>query len=1167
MAEQPPTTPSSPPSSLPFPPPTAPFPTDQEGAAEQHPTRAYIPPGASVLGGPGLDGDVAALPGGRYEIHGEIAHGGMGAILKGRDVFLARDLAVKVLLQRHQDHPEISRRFVEEAQIAGQLQHPGVVPVYDLGRLPDQRLFFTMKLVKGQTLAALLARRSDPSCDRPQLLKVFEQVCNTVAYAHARKVIHRDLKPQNVMVGAFGEVQVMDWGLAKVLTPPGTALEEPAAPAPSSAIRTVRTETADEGSQVGSVLGTYDYMPPEQARGAVHQLDERCDVFALGAMLCEILTGYPPYTGPTRDAVFAKAAHGDLAEAWVRLNDCGAEEELLRLARACLAADPRERPRDAGAVARDLSTYLASVQERLRAAELAATAARTKAAEERKARRLTLALAVSVLATVFLAGAGWLWIDRDRERRRAEQARQEAKRRAETSRQVEQALAEATQLRARARATPGDDPTPWAAALAAARRAEGRLAAAETGADPSLRRRVATLVADLEGEGRRRRQAARDRRMLARLEAINLRQTNTRGKYFDLALADRDYTRAFRAYGVNVLSLPAPKAAALLKARAIGGRLALELDHWSQVRRGAGGTGWQRLLRIARLTDPDPWRNALRRAQTRGDRQALLRLARTADLDRLPPMSLYLLGIGLSRLGEIPAGVKLLHQAQRRHPDDFWITYQLAYLLAVARPPRLDEAVRFFSAAVALRGQSAGVRLNLGNVLLDQGKIDQAVACYRDALRLHPDFFSAHYNLGIALRRKGDFDEARSAFRAALRLQPQSPEALCELGTVLHRLGQTDAAIRLLRRAQRLRPKYAQAHNNLGNAWRSKNDLDKAMREYRRAIALEPNFAEAHFNLGMTLDTRGQLDQAIVEYQRAVQCKKDFAGAYFNLGGALRDRGKLTEAAAALRQVIHLQPANPAARYQLGRILALQGRPADAAVQYREAIRLRSDHPRYHFDLGFALQNQGLFRAALAAFEQGRKVAKHLVWAKRGRDWAAACQRLIELDKNLPQILEGKRKPAGTDERLQLALLCLNYKQLPVAAARFYREAFADRPALVADWKKAYRHTAARAAARAAAGHGRDALLIDAKARAGWRKQALAWQTADLELIARDLQGGAAPARALARQALQQWQKDRDFTDLRGAEALALLPEVERKGWRKLWARVEKLLKQPAGPK
>ena len=139
---------------------------------------------------------------------------------KGRDTDLGRDLAIKVLLDSHKDKPEVIQRFVEEAQIGGQLQHPGIAPVYELGQFADQRPFFSMKLVKGDTLSKLLSNRDDPAADRSKLIGIFEQVCQTMAYAHSRGVIHRDLKPANIMVGAFGEVQVMDWGLAKVLSVP-----------------------------------------------------------------------------------------------------------------------------------------------------------------------------------------------------------------------------------------------------------------------------------------------------------------------------------------------------------------------------------------------------------------------------------------------------------------------------------------------------------------------------------------------------------------------------------------------------------------------------------------------------------------------------------------------------------------------------------------------------------------------------------------------------------------------------------------------------------------------------------------------------------------------------------------------------------------------------------
>src|SRR5262249_32200890 len=174
--------------------------------------------------------------------------------------------------------PEVVQRFREEAQVGGQLQHPGVVPVYELGRAGDGRPYFTMKLVKGVTLARLLKERASPAQERPRFLKVFEQVCQAVAYAHSRRAVHRDLNPANVMVGAFGEVQLMDWGLAKVLGPaPATDQEQLTLGGTGVTIPTVvrvsRTETTSAETQEGDVLGTPAYMPPEQALGEVNRLD------------------------------------------------------------------------------------------------------------------------------------------------------------------------------------------------------------------------------------------------------------------------------------------------------------------------------------------------------------------------------------------------------------------------------------------------------------------------------------------------------------------------------------------------------------------------------------------------------------------------------------------------------------------------------------------------------------------------------------------------------------------------------------------------------------------------------------------------------------------------------------------------------------------------------
>ncbi len=357
----------------------------------------------------------------RYQLQGEIARGGMGAILKGRDTDLGRDLAIKVLLDQHKDRPDVIQRFIEEAQIGGQLQHPGIAPVYELGQFSDRRPFFSMKLIKGETLSKLLADRKDPTVDRGKFLGIFEQVCQTMAYAHTRGVIHRDLKPANIMVGSFGEVQVMDWGLAKVLLAGGVADEMKSREMQQgqSFIQTLRSkvgsdvpgEAATVGSQtqMGSVMGTPAYMPPEQALGEIDHLDERADVFGLGAILCEILTGQPPYVGADGAMVFRLASRGKLEDCVARLDVCGADAELIALTKQCLQLEPADRPRNASELAQRVSRYLESVETRLRETEFARVAAQTRAEEIGRRHRLAFAAGTAIVASLMVGIGVSVW--------------------------------------------------------------------------------------------------------------------------------------------------------------------------------------------------------------------------------------------------------------------------------------------------------------------------------------------------------------------------------------------------------------------------------------------------------------------------------------------------------------------------------------------------------------------------------------------------------------------------------------------------------------------------------------------------------------------------------------------------------------------------------------
>jgi serine/threonine-protein kinase len=669
-----------------------------------------------------------------YEILGELGHGGMGEVFRGRDPELGRELAVKILREDCLDEPRTVQRFVEEAQIGGQLQHPGVVPIYEAGRLPDQRPYFTMKLVEGRTLAALLKERKGPADDLPRFLKIFEQICQTLAYAHSKGVIHRDLKPLNVMVGAFGEVQVMDWGLAKVL---------------GGGVRTVRTEAPEARSASGSVLGTPAYMAPEQACGDVEGLDTRCDVFGLGAILCEVLTGAPAYRGQGMSELLRQAARGDTADAFARLDACGAEAELIALAKTCLAAEPSDRPADARVVAEAMTAHLAAVQERVRQAELAKAAAQAKAAEERKRRRLTLALAATVLLALTAGGATAFWVQQDRATRAAADARQAAARAAKaaaTERDVAAALEDATVLRGQALGL-HNNPAKWNAtlteALLAVKQAQGLLDSGEGGDD--LRGRVAALRSELED-------ADRDRRMIARLEEARFQESAVgQENGFDDAGAAALYAKAFREDDPDWDSLDTATAAAHVVVRAIREDLSAALEDWANYTPNQRDR--ERIRAILQAADPDPasFRNRWNAAAKQKDVDGLRRLAAAAEAQEQPAVRLVDFARTLVQLGAAPEAVKLLKEANERHPGDFWIVFELAFACESTKPTATDEAIRYYTAALMARPDSPVAHSNLGNALYDKHRLDDAIAEYHKALQIQSDYALAHNNLGTAL--------------------------------------------------------------------------------------------------------------------------------------------------------------------------------------------------------------------------------------------------------------------------------------------------------------------------------------------------------------------------------------------------------------------------------
>jgi serine/threonine-protein kinase len=279
----------------------------------------------------------------------------MGVVYEALDLQLERSVAIKSLKVRG-NRPSQLKRFLREARITSRLNHPGVMAIHEFGQTGDGRAFMVMRLLRGQTLRQILDARAGAADDLPRLLAAFLQACQAVAYAHAAGVIHRDLKPANIMVGEYSLVTVMDWGLAKLLDDPQPDVvfsDED------------REETLEEfHTACGTVFGTPGYLAPEQARGEIDRVDRRTDVFGLGCILCEILTGVPAYRGTTPVEVWRQAEEGDTAATLARLEACDGPEALLTLARACLAIDPEQRPADAGEIVEALVAHLESGQRR-----------------------------------------------------------------------------------------------------------------------------------------------------------------------------------------------------------------------------------------------------------------------------------------------------------------------------------------------------------------------------------------------------------------------------------------------------------------------------------------------------------------------------------------------------------------------------------------------------------------------------------------------------------------------------------------------------------------------------------------------------------------------------------------------------------------------------------
>jgi serine/threonine protein kinase/Flp pilus assembly protein TadD len=709
---------------------------------------------------------------GDFRIVREIGRGGMGVVYEAVQVSLGRRVALKVLPFAGALDGKHLQRFQNEAQAAAHLHHPNIVPVYFVGCERGVH-YYAMQLIEGQTLAAVIhelrrwagAEPEGPAGPREPVSEfvgglvwgpgapepsgidpcgpsaalaaahppkdpaffrtaagLAVQAARALEHAHQLGVVHRDVKPANLLVDGQGKVWVTDFGLAQV----------------QNDTRLTRT---------GDVMGTLRYMSPEQALAQPAGVNHRTDLYSLGATLYELLTLAPTFTGRDRHELLRQIAFEEPRP--LRRVNPSVPADLETIVLTAMAKDPAERYATAQELADDLERFVKDEPIRARRPTLAHRGRRWA----RRHQTLVWAAALSLLAALAVLAASAGWIVRDRSARRAKFAAD-----------LQVALKEAQEAQREGH---------LARAQAAAQRAEGLLE--EGAAEPDLAGQVRNLLGELAEE-------EADRRLVARLEELRLLQAevNVEESRFVLERALPDYRQAFRERGLWEDMMTAEEAAAHLRGRPakVRGTLLTALDHCLILARfqKAPEEGW--LRQVLSAADTDTWRQRVRAARERNDRPALEQLAREVDVAAQPPEALFLLDISLRQRGARESAVALLRRAQEVFPGDFWINHDLGLALLDCQPPRCEDAVRFLTAAVALRPSSPGVRLNLGCAFEWKGRPEEAAAAYRQAVTLRPDYAMAHHSLGRVLRKRGEFAQALAAHRQGFALDPKRAEDL-----------------------------------------------------------------------------------------------------------------------------------------------------------------------------------------------------------------------------------------------------------------------------------------------------------------------------------------------------------------------------------------------------
>jgi len=822
-------------------------------------------PAAGDLAAPS---DLPQIPG--YEVEGVLGHGGMGVVYRAWHLRLNRAVALKMLLAGPCARQEELERFLREAQAIAGLRHPNVVQVYDVGDV-DSRPYFTMELVEGGNLADQIQGVPQPGHQAAALVATLAEAIHG---AHQSGIVHRDLKPANILLTREGTPKVTDFGLAR------------------------RLEGNGGLTLSGTPVGTPSYMAPEQARGDKGAVGPATDIYALGTILYELLTGRPPFRAETAVATLQQVV-ADEPVPPARLNP-RVPRDLAVICLKCLYKEPPKRYASAAALAEDLRRFLRGEPIAARPAGRVERLARW--ARRRPAAAALLAVTLFVAATV-LGSAGWLigqWIV--------------------TARAVEADLREADRLQQQ---------SAFSEAGAALEQARSRLG----DGGPFWMYPVVEA-------------ARRDHQFHVRLETIRLnRSTLAEGQLhhgallrFNKARADRDYAEAFRNQGLGESPDDTEGVAARVRASKWVAHIVAALEDWAVSAADPARQDW--LLGVARRADPDPWRDRVRDPATWRHGKALAELAQAAPLAEQPVPLLLALGERLTGTGE--DGVGFLRRVREQYPDDFWANFTLALAVHGAeRHPGGDPApaLAYYEKALKIRPQSAAVLNDVGLVQIDKYWIWDAAATLHRLVKTDPRFAPGLNNLGLALERKGYWPLAVLTYQDALEIDPQLAAAHCNLGEIKAGSGSLDEAIDHYRQALRGDPDCARAHHLLGIALVAKGRFEEAEDDYPESVKPLNKF-------------RGPaLDQAMACYKQAQDCDPTWTPALNTLRIPPQDEARLKEAIDHYRQAVRIEPYFAWCRGALGQALLARHEFTEAEAEIRRGLDLVPEGEKFHANL------------------------------------------------------------------------------------------------------------------------------------------------------------------------------------------------------------------------